>query len=41
MLWVPQKKIAMAVKTNAGHLGRKKIKAIAFELLNIIVHPYE
>lgn len=34
MLWVPRDKIALAVTTNSGSLGKKNIKRIAYRLLN-------
>lgn len=38
MVWVPEKQIALAVTTNAGDLGRKKIKRIAFNLLEKLIY---
>lgn len=38
MVWAPKKQIALAVTTNAGNLGRKKIKQIAFGLLETLNH---
>jgi len=39
MVWAPKKQIALAVTTNAGNLGRKKIKQIAFGLLETLNQP--
>ncbi|WP_423063391.1 serine hydrolase domain-containing protein [Candidiatus Paracoxiella cheracis] len=37
MVWLPKKHIALAVTTNAGNLGREKIKQIAFGLLELLI----
>ena len=36
MIWAPQPRIVLVVTTNAGNLGKKNIKAIAFGLLTLL-----